>query len=1095
MLRFRASIVCATSALALSTAAAQEEWFRDPALSPDGQTIVFNAYGDLWKVPAAGGDAVPLTLHDSWDGHAVWSRDGSKIAFASDRFGDLDIFVMNADGSGLKRLTYHSSFDQPTDFSPDGERILFSSSRGDDAEASYFPTGALPELYEVDVAGGTPTRLMTAPAMEAKWSPSGDRIAYREEKSYESDLRQRDVSSFARDIWVYSTADGSHTKVTDNPGGDHSPVWAQDGLRLFTLSELDGNRFGIASLDMESQELSALTTHGDKPARGLSIADDGLMVTSVHGSLFTFREGEEPQKVAVRFPSLPFGDVAEPMAIGPISEFDVSPDGKEIAFISRGEVFVTSTDFGATTQVTDTPEQERSLSFGSDGRSLVYAAERGGSWAIFESSLDDDAELRFSAATAISEKEVYRARNTDAFQPVVSPDGEKIAFLEGRDAIRVMDRDGSNPTTIFEAELNYSYSDGDISFDWSPDSQWLTADFAPRGYIFYTDIGIAKADGSEGPQDISLNGYYDGGPQWHSSGDVIMWYSDRYGDRSHGSWGGQGDIVAAFLTQGAWDRFNLNAHDQALLKEAEESSEEDEAEEDQEEEGIGGAVKASVDSMLRAIGLQSEEETEEFTIDFDNIEDRTVRLTVHSSYLGDAALTDDLSTLYYLTSFEGGYDLWSQDLTEGNTTKVAALGANNASMQLLEGGESAIILADGRLMKLALPGGAPEPVSVDAEMLVHGNNERAYLFEHVWRQVQDKFYDPDFHGLDWDKIRADYEPKVAAVSSNRDFARLMEEMLGELNASHTGMYYTGENPAKDDYTAALGAILEVASNGLVISEVLPGGPLDKDGFDVGEGDRIVAIDGERIDGGQNAWQYLNRKAGDRIRLRIASSRPGSERDITVRTFSRRDESELLYDRWIDRRRAIVEERSNGRIGYLHVRSMDDGGFRQTFAELMGRNFDKEAIVVDTRFNGGGWLHDDRVQLLDGERYFDLRPRGRRVRGAPEERWAKPSIVVMNEGNYSNAHMFPYAYQLLGLGKLVGMPVPGTATAVWWERQMTGDLFFGIPQLPVLDQEGNPLENQTLMPDIMVDNSPEAAARGDDKPLEAAVDALLEELDQ
>ncbi|MEM9837673.1 MAG: S41 family peptidase [Pseudomonadota bacterium] len=363
----------------------------------------------------------------------------------------------------------------------------------------------------------------------------------------------------------------------------------------------------------------------------------------------------------------------------------------------------------------------------------------------------------------------------------------------------------------------------------------------------------------------------------------------------------------------------------------------------------------------------------------------------------------------------------------------------------------------------------------------------------MWRQVEDKFYDPDYHGLDWDKIRADYEPKVSAVSNNRDFARLMEEMLGELNASHTGMYYFGGNPSKDDSTAALGAILEASSQGgLTIAEVLPGGPLDKDGLDVEASQRIVAIDGERIDGANSAWQFLNRKAGDRLRLTVTNG--GRERDITVRTYSRGQEGNLLYERWIERRRAIVEERSGGRIGYLHIRSMSDQGFRQTFSELMGINFDKEAVVIDTRFNGGGWLHDDLVQLFDGERYFDLRPRGRRVRGAPEERWAKPSIVVMNEGNYSNAHMFPYAYQLLGLGKLVGMPVPGTATAVWWETQMTGDMYFGIPQLPVLDQEGEPLENQTLMPDIMVDNPPEAALAGDDKPLEAAVDALLEELD-
>ncbi|MEE4202246.1 MAG: S41 family peptidase, partial [Halieaceae bacterium] len=192
---------------------------------------------------------------------------------------------------------------------------------------------------------------------------------------------------------------------------------------------------------------------------------------------------------------------------------------------------------------------------------------------------------------------------------------------------------------------------------------------------------------------------------------------------------------------------------------------------------------------------------------------------------------------------------------------------------------------------------------------------------------------------------------------------------------------------------------------------------------------------------------------------------------------------------------IVEERSDGRIGYFHIRSMSDSGFRQAFSELFGRNFDKEAVIVDTRFNGGGWLHDDLLKLLDGRRYFNMGHRGRIVRGAPEESWTRPSAVVMNEGNYSNAHMFPYAYKLFEIGPLVGMPVPGTATAVWWETQMTGDLVFGIPQMPILDQNNKPLENQELQPDIEVDNPPADAARGLDRPLEAAVDQLIKTLDQ
>ena len=318
----------------------------------------------------------------------------------------------------------------------------------------------------------------------------------------------------------------------------------------------------------------------------------------------------------------------------------------------------------------------------------------------------------------------------------------------------------------------------------------------------------------------------------------------------------------------------------------------------------------------------------------------------------------------------------------------------------------------------------------------------------------------------------------------------MSEMLGQLNASHTGMFYRGGRDGMSDQTAALGVIFDLDGGpGLRIGEILDDGPLDRDTLDIEIGDRITAIDGQSITRSQNAFELLNRKAGDRVRLTIGNK----DTTIAVRTYSRRDEGAALYDRWIERRRAIVEERSNGRIGFVHIRVMNDTGFRQSFSELFGRIYDIEAVVVDTRFNGGGWLHDDLIPLLDGEYYFNLRARDRIVSGAPEERWAKPSAVVMNEGNYSNAHMFPYAYDLFDIGQTVGMPVPGTATAVWWEGQVSGDLVFGIPQLPVLDQNNQPLENQELQPDILVDNAPQFAEVGRDLPLEAAVDSLLTSL--
>ncbi|MFN3213286.1 MAG: S41 family peptidase [Henriciella sp.] len=1097
------SIMTLTAALAVSQAALaqgfsaddlvseNETWFQTPAISPDGSTIAFAAHGDVWTVSSNGGVATPITRDNGWDGMPVWSRDGSKLAFASDRNGNLDVFVMNANGTGLSRLTYHDANDYPSDFAPDGSGVLFSSSRGQSASSSYFPTGALPQLYEVSIQGGTPRMVTTVPGMDARYSPDGTKIAYRDEKAYENEWRQRDVSSFARDVWIYDLESRAHTKVTDTPGGDHAPAWSADGQSLYMQSEVDGGTFNLRRVNLETGDSEALTQHGPHPARATSISSDGTLVYTYHGVIQKIAPGGTSQAVAITVPAGRIGGEDQPLpAAGNISEFDISPDGSEIAYVFRGEIFVTDTEFADTVRVTDTPGQERSVSFSSDGRTLLYAAEQEGGWGIYETSIAEDNAPRFSMAVKFETKQVYKPAGGNAFQPAYSPDGEKIGFIENRDSIRVMDADGDNLRTLFTADQNYSYADGDISFNFSPDSKWVAADFSPRGYYFYTDIGLAPVDGSALAKDISVNGYFDGGPVWHSSGDLVYWFTDRYGERTHGSWGSEGDIVGAFLNEASWTRFNLSEQERAALEKSGDGKNEDEDEdEDSKDEDEDDTPKADIAKLLNLAAKRGEDD--DVTIDFDAIKDRTIRLTPQSSDLADAVLGPDMKKLYYLAAFEGGYDLWMNDLVEGSASKVAPLGADSASLEISDDGSMLVILADGRLQQAKLGDNIKvSPVETNAEMRLRTDAERLYIFNHTWHQVADKFYDPNYHGVDWPAMQAAYKPKVAAVSNNRDFAVIMSEMLGQLNASHTGMFYRGGRNGMSDQTAALGVIFDLdGGEGLRIGEILDDGPLDRDTLNIEAGDRITAIDGQSITGTQNAFELLNRKAGDRVRLTLGNK----DTTITVRTYSRGEEGAALYDRWIDRRRAIVEERSDGRIGFVHIRSMNDTGFRQIFSELFGRNFDKEAVIVDTRFNGGGWLHDDLVTLLDGEAYFNLRARGRIVSGAPEERWTKPSAVVMNEGNYSNAHMFPYAYDLFDLGKTVGMPVPGTATAVWWEGQVSGDLVFGIPQLPALDQQNRPLENQELQPDILVDNAPQFAELGRDLPLEAAVDSLLESL--
>jgi len=1060
-------------------------WHRHPALSPDGSTIIFSHAGDLYTVPTSGGRAVPLTVHEAYETRPVWSPDGSMIAFASDRYGNFDVFVMPATGGEATRLTFNSADDLPSDFTADGGAVIFESARLDDVESVVFPSGVLAELYSVPVAGGTPDMLLTTPAINAR--DAGARIIYEDRKGYEDEHRKHHTSSVARDIWVYDPATGEHTQLTTHAAEDRDPHLASDGSVYF-LSERAGD-FNIFRMPLGDEDgARQLTFFEDHPVRHLSRADDGAMAFSWHGDIYAMAPGGPAERIDIDIAVDTAGD--EPRMASEsrgASDFAVSPSGKEIAFILRGEVFVTSVDFGTTVRITDTPEQERSVDFAPDGRSIVYAGERGGSWNIYRASIADEDEQYFFSATKF-EEEALLDSGDEEFQPKFSPDGEKLAYLHNRSTLKVLDLASGETVTALPGTAFYSYSDGDYAFDWSPDSRWLTMHYYARGRAFVNEVGIVKADGSMSePMNLTNSGYDDSNPSFAFEGGAILWASDRYGERSHGSWGAESDVIAAFLAQDAYDRFTLSKEEYELKKEREEKAKKDEGDDD-EENGDDEAAE------------EEDEEVEPIEINLDGVESRTMRLTINSSALGDFALTPDGDKLFYLAQFEEGYDLWVHDFRERSTKILKKLGAGGASMHLSDDGKSIFLGSGGGLSKIDADSGEQTTISFNAEMTIDGAGERAYLFDHVWRQVREKWYDPNLHGVDWAFYRAQYEPKLEGVRTNRDFAILLSEMLGELNGSHTGARYRPGSEAGDASTASLGVFYDndFAGPGMRIAEIMEGGPLDKAELDIEAGMTIVAVDGVRLGANTNFYRLLNNKAGDRVRLTLAGD--DGEFDEVVQPVSGGAENQLRYDRWVRTRRELVNELSGGRLAYMHVRGMNDSSYRDFYGEVLGRHFDKEALIVDTRFNGGGWLHDDLATFLTGTRYVDLHPRDDEspdvfYHGDTSWRWTKPSAVVMSEGNYSDAHFFPWVYTQLNIGPTVGMPVPGTATAVWWEGLHTGDIVFGIPQVGTKGMDGAYLENQQLEPTFRVPLPPEAAAAGEDTQVQAAVEALLEMLDE
>jgi Tol biopolymer transport system component len=1052
------------------------QWIRYAQISPDGNKIAFSYKGNLYFVENNTSLAIPISIDESYEYEPVWSPDSKHIAFASDRYGNFDIFLYNTDNAETSRLTYHSSNDIPQSFTADGTKVLFTSSRKMNAENSQFPYGRFSQLYSVNLNADRPKLEIPLPMDAVNVKKDGSQWLYMDYKGYEDYWRKHHTSSVARDVWVYNTTEKTHTQLTDFQGEDRNPVWANDQESIYYLSERSGT-FNVWKLkpgeNATPEQISNFDIH---PVRFLSLANNGTLCYTLHGEIYTQVEGQDPIKKNITIP-YEQGNVEKLKTItSGASEMALSPNGKEIAFVVRGEVFVTGTETGLTKRITNTPEQERSVHFHPDGKKLVYAGERNGSWNLYETKILSEDEPYFYASTLLEEKTLL-ANEEETFQPKYSPDGKEVAYLSNRTALKVLNISTGQSRLVLPGDKNYSYSDGDQYFAWSPDSKWIAVDFIDKNR-WVPEIGLVRADGSEEIKNITESGYTESGGKWINDGQAILYYSDKQGFRSHGSWGSTADVFAVYLNREAYEKAQLSKDEYKLWKEQQKEEKQDDSEDKKK--------KKSKDDK---------KEEKNSRIEWDNLEDRVERLTISSSFISDAHVSPDGETLYYISSRDNSYDLWEMDIREKKTKTIGNFKGGGASLSMDKDGKNLFVMVRGRFYKVDTKSGKSSPISFKAEMYLDAQAEREYLFEHMWRQVLRKFYKTDIHGVEWDGLKVAYEQKLKYINNDRDFAELMSELLGELNGSHTGCRYNHRN-SEGTSTATLGIYTEddYTGAGIKIAEIIEKSPLALTGQDIKAGMIITKIDGKTIEAGQNYYPLLDHKAGKDIVLQITDTDGKNAQNVKIKGLSQGQDSNLRYERWVKSRRKATEKLSNGRLGYVHVRGMNSSSFREVFQDLLGRYNDKEAVVVDTRFNGGGWLHDDLATLLSGEMYVKLVPRGQYIGSEPQNKWQKPSAVVVGEGNYSDAHFFPYTYKALDIGKIVGMPVPGTATAVWWERQINPNLVFGIPQVGVVNMKGEYLENKQLEPDVKVKNQPGELVEGKDSQLEKAVEVLLKELD-
>ena len=1044
-------------------------WLRKNAISPDGEQIAFTYKGNIYVVDTDGGHARQITTNPAYDTDPMWSPDGGSIIFASYRNKSKDIYSVPVEGGAPTRLTSHPGNETPMTVLENGN-IIFSANIQQDAQYGDFPGGT--QVYMVGKEGGRPEMVSALQISNMSVRADGT-VLYEDYKGYEDPLRKHHTSSVTRDIWMYQPSadktggfrideNGTFKKVSTFNGEDRNPEFTADGDSYYYLCEQDGT-LNIYSNGTTVNNPKQITFHKGNPVRYLSISDNGTLCYSYDGELYTIKDGGQPEKVAIQITTDQIEkDIEIQTLTSGATRMAISPEGKEVAITVRGDVFVTSIDYKTTQRITNTPEQERGLTFSKDGRTLYYAAERNGHWGIWKTSLTEKNDKMFTYAVKMEEEMVTRPGET-CFQPQVSPDGKLLAYLKDRTAIAVMDLKSGKEKIVLDRMVNYSYTDGDQAYEWSPDSRYILCNYQANGGWNNEDIAVIDIESGE-ITDLTESGYTDGGFRWALKGKAMTWTSDKAGYRSHGSWGAEKDVYIMFFDGKAYADFLKDKEDREIDKMMSDEKK---------------PKKEKKDSA------KVEKKEEKLVLDLDDRKDRIVKLTRFSGRLGDHYLTQDGKKLYYSVRLERSSDLCVLDL-EDNSVKVLIKGLTGSFYPSSD--DKYIFLHTGSgVSRISTASGKRESIAFSGEFEYKPAKEREYIFNHIWKQVSEKFYDPEIHGIDWKGYKETYAKFLPHIDNNFDFQEMLSELLGELNGSHTGARYSYRGGMT---IGTLGAFYDngYKGDGLKIKEIIKGGALYLQHPDIEAGDIVTAINGEEIKAGED-WSHMLRGKGGKKILITVKQKGKKEKDLMIEPGY--TDYRQLYNRWVEQRAQMVKELSGGKVGYVHVEGMDSESFRRVYSDLLGKYRTCEAVIVDTRHNGGGWLHDDLATLLAGTGYIRFEPRGQYIGTEPYSKWTKPSCVLIGEDNYSDACGFPYVYKALGIGKLIGAPVPGTMTAVWWETQIDPSLVFGIPQVGAMGvKEGRYLENMQIEPDILVYNDPASVLRGEDKQLEAAVAEMM-----
>ncbi|MCZ6635701.1 MAG: S41 family peptidase [bacterium] len=1019
-----------------------------PALSPDGETLFFACAGDIWSVPASGGEARPVTGHAEHDTSPCVSPDGTHLAFISHRTGNGDLYVRHLKTGDLKRLTYHSGGCDLGGWSPDGNWLYFSANRD----------GINGAIFKIHADGGTPIEVLSDPRethSQPALSPDGTTLAFvNDARTW---WRKGPHPAGASHIWTVSEASGAqdHARVTAYAGINKMPMWSPDGRSIYYISDKGGVE-NLWSIRVNSTDASPQTHFEDGRCLRATLSGDGRWIAFERETglwRLDLEAGEAHPMVIQVQPDQKITPQIHRTFSNDFDDFYLSPDGKKVLFTNHGELFAAPSQSENGTfngiRITHTPFREYQAHWHPDSQSVVYLSDRFGNYELFQYDFTTREESRLTQDPA------------QKYAPQFSPDGHWIAYVHALEEIRLFNtKTGQIRPFIQNAFFTNAFATTAF-FDWSPDSCWMV--YTSRDNNYYQNLYVQHIHETQPHQITFLSHIGASNPRWSPNGKFILFNTGQY--RS------ENQIV----------RVDLNPVPPVFQEEKfdELFEEEDSENDDAEEEGA---------------------EIEPVTLTFDNIKRRLRLLTPMEADARMMIISPDSKTVVFLSEISGQPNLWRLSLEPDKQNdpprQITKTRHRKNRAYFTKDGEKLYYLDNGQIYHRDFPSGKPKKLSIRAEMDVDFHITKRQMFQEAWTLMRDHFYDPDLHGSDWDQVRDTFLPRVVGARTRRDLHDLLNLMVGELNASHLGTRMSAA-PSTDAYLGLQFERDALEQTGrLKIARVLPEGPSAIVENPALSGDVLIALDGIPLNHRTNLWENLQHKVGKKVCLSMETT-GGENRDIHVRPIGKTALGNLAYRDWVVQNTAYTTRISNGRLGYVHIRQMGLENLRRFLIDLDTEAHSCDGVVIDIRYNPGGHIATFILDVI-AKRDFVLSSYRDKVTTLSANLSGnrildKPTILLTNEHSGSNSEMFSEGYRRLGLGHVVGTP---TAGAVIWTGDWTflDGSTFRLPHIRVTTAEGENLERAPRPVDFHVERPLGEAARGIDSQLDEAAELLLGQID-